>query len=454
MIPFAMVGLTAALVLALLPSTADAAISGAVQWQPTTYTAHSGAAAQLDFYSPPAAAGPGPFPAIVVVHGGAWTAGDKVQITGLAQAAARHGYVVVNTNYPYAAAGAPGWDGQVRDVETVIGLLRANAAALRTDPHRIAIWGHSAGATIATMVAERGVVPVQAAVGFSGLYDLAAAIRAAPSLGGLITAWTGCDPTAAACRATTDAASPVTHVTPAAPPMLLAQSTAELAPVNQIQDLDAALTVAGVAHHDTILDGTDHGWRYPTDQIGPALAWLDSILGSTPPSPPYDPPTVDPITTWYLAQNPQPGQPVSERYAVGSGTAQDLDTLSAYYTAAVGVVHTTKGAIRDRYRALAGPAGFLGFPTTDESRTPDGVGRYNHFAGTAPAGSSIYWTPGTGAHEVLGAIRARWATLGWERSYLGYPTSGEYAVPGGRRSDFQRGHIDWTPARGAVDYRY
>jgi uncharacterized protein with LGFP repeats len=145
---------------------------------------------------------------------------------------------------------------------------------------------------------------------------------------------------------------------------------------------------------------------------------------------------------------------VSDRYAVGSGTAQDLDTLSAYYTATVGVVHTTKGAIRDRYRALAGPAGFLGFPTTDESRTPDGVVRYNHFAGTAPAGSSIYWTPGTGAHEVLGAIRARWATLGWERSYLGYPTSGEYAVPSGRRSDLQRGHIDWTPARGAVDYRY
>ena len=76
------------------------------------------------------------------------------------------------------------------------------------------------------------------------------------------------------------------------------------------------------------------------------------------------------------------------------------------------------------------------------------MGRYNHFAGAY--GSSIYWSPSTGAHEVYGAIRARWAGQGWERGRLGYPVSGEYAVPGGRQSDFQGGSIRWTAATGAT----
>src|SRR5919199_153072 len=75
-------------------------------------------------------------------------------------------------------------------------------------------------------------------------------------------------------------------------------------------------------------------------------------------------------------------------------------------------------------------------PLTDETGTPDGVGRFNHFAG-----GSIYWTPETGAHEVHGAIRDKWANMGWERSELGYPTSDEHDIPGGRISQFQRGEI-------------
>jgi uncharacterized protein with LGFP repeats len=62
----------------------------------------------------------------------------------------------------------------------------------------------------------------------------------------------------------------------------------------------------------------------------------------------------------------------------------------------------------------------------------------------------VYWTPATGAHEVHGAILARWAALGWERSYLGYPVGDEYDLPGGRRSDFERGSVTWDAATGAV----
>jgi hypothetical protein len=79
------------------------------------------------------------------------------------------------------------------------------------------------------------------------------------------------------------------------------------------------------------------------------------------------------------------------------------------------------GAIRDKYLALGAEASILGYPRTDESGTPDGVGRFNHFQG-----GSIYWTPGTSAHEVHGLIRGRWSSLGWETNpQLGYPISDE-----------------------------
>ena len=40
--------------------------------------------------------------------------------------------------------------------------------------------------------------------------------------------------------------------------------------------------------------------------------------------------------------------------------------------------------------------------------------------------------------------------MGWERSLLGYPTSDEYDVAGGRRSDFEHGSLTWTPTGGVT----
>jgi hypothetical protein len=52
---------------------------------------------------------------------------------------------------------------------------------------------------------------------------------------------------------------------------------------------------------------------------------------------------------------------------------------------------------------------------------------------------------------VHGAIRARWVALGAERSPLGYPITDEYAVNGGRQSDFRGGFLRYTTATGVVD---
>jgi LGFP repeat len=92
----------------------------------------------------------------------------------------------------------------------------------------------------------------------------------------------------------------------------------------------------------------------------------------------------------------------------------------------------------------------MGYPVTDETATPDGIGRFNHFEN----GGSIYWTPDTGANAVWGEIRKRWESLGWERSYLGYPTSDEVDFPeGGRANTFQNGGIYWWGDTGAIDLR-
>lgn len=110
--------------------------------------------------------------------------------------------------------------------------------------------------------------------------------------------------------------------------------------------------------------------------------------------------------------------------------------------------HSVRGTIAAKYLDLYGPSGTLGFPTTDELGTPDGRGRFNHFTGTG--GASIYWTGSTGAHAVYGAIRDRWARLGWERSYLGYPLTDEFEVPWGRSGEFEHGYVDWHRDTGEV----
>lgn len=126
----------------------------------------------------------------------------------------------------------------------------------------------------------------------------------------------------------------------------------------------------------------------------------------------------------------------------GRGRARDYENGSIYWTAQTGA-HEVQGAIRVKWAQLGGHRGFLGYPATDETGTPDGRGRFSHFEH-----GSIYWTPQTGPHEVHGAIRDLWGTMGFERSKLHYPVSDEMGMPGGRLSRFEGGEIDWTPAGG------
>lgn len=81
------------------------------------------------------------------------------------------------------------------------------------------------------------------------------------------------------------------------------------------------------------------------------------------------------------------------------------------------------------------------------------MGRYNQFRALQLPGkpeATIVWSPATGAHEVYGAIWAKWAELGGTGGGLGYPLGPEADHAGGRRQPFQGGALFWTPAGGVV----
>lgn len=128
----------------------------------------------------------------------------------------------------------------------------------------------------------------------------------------------------------------------------------------------------------------------------------------------------------------------------GRGRARDYQHGSIYWTPELGA-HEVHGDIRNKWAALGGVRGILGYPVTDEEPCGPEDGRFNHFLG-----GSIYWTPILGAHAVHGPVRDKWAELGWQSSAIGYPVGdvrGDAARQVGR---FQYGTITWTPGGGAV----
>jgi hypothetical protein len=115
---------------------------------------------------------------------------------------------------------------------------------------------------------------------------------------------------------------------------------------------------------------------------------------------------------------------------------------SLWYHPATGDAFLVKGAIYQKWSQLRRGVGLLGYPVTDETPTPDGRGAYNHFQY-----GSIYWSPQTGAAEVHGLIRQKWAENGWETGVLGYPLTdeGQTADGLGRFNHFEGGSVYYHP---------
>ena len=103
-------------------------------------------------------------PALVWVHGGGFSGGDKTIIVpvDVAQTFAKQGYVVVSINYRLLGSGCVANPGAPQcataaieaqhDAQAAVRWLRARAGFLGIDPTRIGIGGESAGAITATLV--------------------------------------------------------------------------------------------------------------------------------------------------------------------------------------------------------------------------------------------------------------------------------------------------------------
>ena len=111
---------------------------------------HDGVELLADAFVPD---GAGPFPAFVMVHGGAFVKGDRSSYHPWGRFLAEHGYVGLSAGYRLASAGNPTFPQAIWDVKAAVQLLRGRAAELRVDPGRIGIMGGSAGGNLAAMVA-------------------------------------------------------------------------------------------------------------------------------------------------------------------------------------------------------------------------------------------------------------------------------------------------------------
>jgi len=98
-----------------------------------------------------------------------------------------------------------------------------------------------------------------------------------------------------------------------------------------------------------------------------------------------------------------------------------------YWSASTGA-HVVYGAIGEEYAATVNATdangqnvqSVLGLPTSDEQDVPGVPGaRVVHFSG-----GDIYWSQGTGAAAVYGAIRDKYNSIGGAAAY-GLPTSDE-----------------------------
>jgi hypothetical protein len=104
--------------------------------------------------------GPGPFPAVVYIHGGKWgdPSVDASYFRKGIEHAAGNGFVGVSINYhltsydPHTTDARP-WPDQLHDAKKAVAWLRGHASEFKIDPERIFVLGHSAGAHIALMMA-------------------------------------------------------------------------------------------------------------------------------------------------------------------------------------------------------------------------------------------------------------------------------------------------------------
>jgi acetyl esterase/lipase len=286
-----------------LMSASPAAAAGGQGWAedvgvtyqaPACAVSETGSDTAGDVYrpaNPPA----GPLPVVVYVHGGAFTGGVRTAADNevIAEELATLGYVVYNIDYCLAAPTADppvaGFPVQVLDVEDAVRALSKpgfDGGRVDVDPSRVAIWGGSAGSTLAAeagvALGDTGATPVAAMVGWSGGYDFLDFRDGNPQAEKDARAFLGCDPQtnkSVPCQSRARKGSAALNVTATTPPMSLWNSSDELVPITQWQDMKTALAAAGIPFSATELNGHAHSNAYTHRAFCPTVTFLTSYLG-------------------------------------------------------------------------------------------------------------------------------------------------------------------------------
>lgn len=109
----------------------------------------------LDAYVPK---GAGPFPTVLVVHGGAWLSGSKTQLSLYAKALASRGYACFAINYRLAPKHV--FPAQIDDCRTAVKWVRTKGKTdYKVDVNRVGAIGYSAGGHLVALLAATGEKP-------------------------------------------------------------------------------------------------------------------------------------------------------------------------------------------------------------------------------------------------------------------------------------------------------
>ena len=201
---------------ALVASAADYQVAPDIE-----YSAPGGESLKLDAHIPE---GKGPFPAVILVHGGGWTAGHKTVnfVQALFPLLDKTGMAWFTIDYrlapkhPYPAARL--------DVEAAVAFVKRNARKYHVDPKRIALMGESAGGHLVNLVGARNAVGVAAVVCFYGPIDMevfAKQFEGKPATRGMKSFFLVDDYSTAASKARLHEASPRTYLNKKTPPFLV-----------------------------------------------------------------------------------------------------------------------------------------------------------------------------------------------------------------------------------------
>jgi acetyl esterase/lipase len=213
-----------------------------------------------------------PGPAVVFVHGGGFVKGSRSETSQWDRWLNDAGYAVFDVGYRLAPPAR--WDSAAADVGCALSWLRANAAAYRIDPHRVALGGRSAGGNLAlTSAFTSPDAPGASSCGGTPL-TVCSVFAMFPPVD--FTAWWNSDRVLHASRRDTEqytggtpstyperyaATSPTRHVRPGLPPTLLVVgSNDQFVPPDQSRQLHRGLDQAGVPNQLVELPYTDHDY--------------------------------------------------------------------------------------------------------------------------------------------------------------------------------------------------